>query len=118
MMSYKGYYARVEYDPEDEIFFGRVFGIRDGISFHGDDVKGLKIAFQEAIDDYLAHCAKVGKSPQKSYSGQLMLRVSPTVHAEAALAAEKSGKSLNQWSEEVLSRAARGSTNTDELSAA
>jgi len=35
-----------------------------------------------------------------------MLRVSPTVHANAALAAERSGKSLNQWSEEVLARAA------------
>ena len=107
MMTYKGYHARVEYDPDDELFFGRVFGIRDGISFHADDVQGLKAAFHEAIDDYLDHCAKVGKSPQKSYSGQLMLRVSPTVHANAALAAERSGKSLNQWSEEALARAAQ-----------
>ena len=104
MMTYKGYHARVEYDPDDEIFFGRVFGLTDGISFHADDVKRLKAAL--AIDDYLDHCAKVGKNPQKSYSGQLMLRVSPTVHANAALAAERSGKSLNQWSEEVLARAA------------
>jgi predicted HicB family RNase H-like nuclease len=107
MMTYKGYHARVECDAEDEIIFGRVFGIRDGISFHADDVKGLKAAFHEAIDDYLDHCAKVGKSPRKSYSGQLMLRVSPTVHADAAFAAERAGKSLNQWSEEVLARAAR-----------
>ena len=106
MMTYKGYHARVEYDPDDEIFFGRVFGLTDGISFHADDVKRLKAPFHEAIDDYLDHCAKVGKNPQKSYSGQLMLRVSPTVHANAALAAERSGKSLNQWSEEVLARAA------------
>jgi predicted HicB family RNase H-like nuclease len=39
MMTYKGYHARVEYDPDDEIFFGRVFGIRDGISFHADDAR-------------------------------------------------------------------------------
>jgi len=35
-----------------------------------------------------------------------MFRVSPDVHSKAALAAELSGKSLNQWAEEVLNRAA------------
>jgi predicted HicB family RNase H-like nuclease len=39
MMTYKGYHARVEFNPGDEIFFGRVFGLTDGISFHADDVK-------------------------------------------------------------------------------
>lgn len=41
-----------------------------------------------------------------SYSGQVMFRVSPEVHRKAAMAAELSGKSLNQWAEEVLGRAA------------
>ena len=31
-----------------------------------------------------------------------MFRVSPEVHAQASLAAELSGKSLNQWAEEAL----------------
>ena len=35
-----------------------------------------------------------------------MLRVDPLVHARAATAAEISGKSLNQWGEEILARAA------------
>jgi predicted HicB family RNase H-like nuclease len=35
-----------------------------------------------------------------------MLRVAPQVHAQAAAAAEASGKTLNQWSEEVLAGAA------------
>ncbi len=51
-------------------------------------------------------CAKVGKEPQKSYSGRVMFRVDPEVHRKAAFAAELSGKSLNQWVEEVLNRAA------------
>ena len=37
----------------------------------------------------------------------MMFRVSPEVHRKAALAAELSGKSLNQWAEDVLERAAR-----------
>ncbi len=105
VMNYKGYGARVEYDDADEIFFGRIAGITDAVSFHADTVKDLKAAFHEAVDDYIETCAKLGKLPQKSYSGQLMLRVSPEVHAAAARAAELSGKSLNAWGEEALKQA-------------
>jgi len=58
------------------------------------------------VEDYIEVCAKVGKEPQKTYSGQVMFRVNPDVHRKAAMAAELSGKSLNQWAEEVLDRAA------------
>lgn len=107
-MVYKGYAARIEFDPEDLIFFGRVAGIRDGVTFHSDNVGGLITAFHEAVDDYVETCRKVGKDPQKPYSGNLMLRVKPETHAKASVAAELAGKSLNEWSEEVLSRAAEG----------
>lgn len=105
-MSYKGYSARIEYDDEDGIFVGRLVGIRDGVGFHADTVEGLREAFHEAVEDYLETCAKIGKEPQKAYSGQMMFRVNPEVHRRAALAAELAGKSLNQWAEEVLGKAA------------
>lgn len=105
-MSYRGYAARIEFDAEDEVFAGRIAGIRDVVGFHADNVEDLKAAFHEAVDDYLATCEAVGKEPQKPYSGNLMLRVGTEVHSRAALAAELSGKSLNQWSEEVLADAA------------
>lgn len=101
-MTYKGYAARVEYDDDDGIFFGRLSGIRDGVSFHGETVVELKGAFHEAVDDYVETCAKIGKDPQKPYSGQIMVRVDPMVHARAAMAAELSGKSLAKWTEERL----------------
>ena len=103
----RGYSARIGYDDEDGIFTGRVAGIRDGVGFHADNVNALREAFHEAVEDYLETCAKIGKKPQKPYSGRMMFRVSPEVHRKAALAAELSGKSLNQWAEEVLERAAR-----------
>ncbi|MBL8570201.1 MAG: type II toxin-antitoxin system HicB family antitoxin [Phreatobacter sp.] len=106
VMTYNGYTARVEFDADDEIFFGRIAGVRDGVGFHADTVADLKKAFHEAVDDYIETCAKIGKSPQKPYSGNLMLRIDPAVHARAALAAELAGKSLNQWGEEALSEAA------------
>ena len=69
-------------------------------------VAELKAAFQEAVDDYLETCARIGKDPDKPYSGNLMLRVDPSVHSKVAQAAELAGKSLNQWGEEVLRQAA------------
>jgi predicted HicB family RNase H-like nuclease len=101
-MSYRGYAARVEYDDEDGLFFGRISGIGDGVHFHGETVAELRKAFREAVEGYLEVCAKVGKAPQKPYSGQIMVRVDPQVHARAALAAELSGKSLAKWTEEKL----------------
>lgn len=105
-MSYKGYSARVEYDDEDGIFTGRIAGIRDGVGFHADSVAELREAFHEAVEDYLETCARIGKEPQKAFSGQMMFRVNPELHRRAAVAAELAGKSLNQWAEEVLNRAA------------
>lgn len=107
VMTYKGYSARIEYDDEDGILFGQIAGIRDGVGFHADTVEDLRVAFHQAVDDYLETCAKVGKEPQKPYSGKVMFRVSPELHRKAALAAELAGKSLNQWAEEALARAVK-----------
>ncbi len=104
-MTYKGYAARIEYSDEDGCFIGHIAGIRDVVGFHGGSVEELRTAFEEAVDDYLAACEKSGRAPQKPYSGRLMLRVPPEVHARAAMMAEAHGMSLNQWAAEVLSRA-------------
>jgi predicted HicB family RNase H-like nuclease len=106
ILRHKGYAARVEFDADDGIFFGRIAGIEDGIGFHADSVIGLVAAFEDAVDDYLEICARVGKAPERPYSGKMMLRVSPETHAKAALAAKLAGKSLNQFGEEALRDAA------------
>ena len=106
VMSHRGYFARVEFDPQDEMFVGHVAGLRDIVGFRAEDVASLKAAFREAVDDYLLTCERLGKSPDKPYSGRVMFRVAPDVHAQAALAAEVSGKSLNQFAEEALRSAA------------
>ena len=40
-MEYKGYLGSVEFSEEDEIFFGKVLGIRSLISYEGDNAKDL-----------------------------------------------------------------------------
>jgi len=107
-MTYKRYTARVEFDPRDGIFVGTVIGIADRITFHGEAVDELRADFQAAVDHYLADCEATGRSPLKAVSGKMMLRVSPEVHARALVAAKVEGKSLNQWAEEVLRKAAQG----------
>lgn len=106
VIRHKGYAARVEFDGDDGLFVGRIAGIEDIVGFHADSVHDLVAAFEEAVEDYIETCAKIGKKPEKPYSGNLMLRVDPAVHAKVALAAELSGKSVNQWSEEALKAAA------------
>ena len=106
ILTYKAYSARIEFDADDRIFFGRIAGIRDVLGFHADTVVDLVAAFHEAVDDYITTCASVGKAPERPYSGKLMLRVDPLVHAASVRAAELAGLSLNQWSEEALATAA------------
>jgi predicted HicB family RNase H-like nuclease len=108
-MTYRGYTARIEYDERDNIFAGRILGIRTIISFHGETVAQLRAEFELAINDYLADCKERGVHPEKPASGRLLLRVPPELHGRALVAAQAAGKSLNQWATEVLQDAAQPS---------
>ena len=103
-MEYKGFSARVEYSESDGCIVGHVAGIRDVIGFHGESVAELRAAFEEAVDDYLATCEKLGRAPNKPYSGQFRLRLTPSLHARAAMLAEARGKSLNTWVSEAIEK--------------
>ncbi len=105
VMNYKDYAARIEYSDEDACFIGHIAGIRDVIGFHGESVAELKLAFEESVEDYLATCQKLQRSPHRPYSGKVMLRIEPSLHAQAAIMAETQGKSLNAWAQEALQRA-------------
>ena len=104
-MTHKGYTARVEYDERDNIFVGRVLGIRTMISFHGKTVDQLRKEFRSVVEDYVSDCKEQGVHPEKPASGKILLRVPPEVHGAALVAAKASGKSLNQWATEILQEA-------------
>ena len=107
MMKYRGYVARIEYDEEGRIFAGRLAGIDDIVVFHGSTVDELETAFHESVDHYLEVSDRTGRPAQKPYSGKLMLRINPEIHAAVATASQVQGKSINQWAAEVLDRAAQ-----------
>ena len=105
-LTYQGYAARIEFSSEDECFIGHIAGIQDTVGFHGESVSELKEAFEVAVEDYLEACKVAGKTPLKPYSGKLMLRLKPEIHAAVAIAAELSGLSINQWASDALNREA------------
>ena len=106
MLNYKSYVGQMEVDDEAGIIFGHVLDIRDVITFKGETVAEAKQAFQESVDDYLAFCAEMNQEPDKPFSGKLPFRTTPERHRQLFLAATKSGKSINAWMDEVLTKAA------------
>jgi predicted HicB family RNase H-like nuclease len=108
-ISYKGYTAKIEFDPEDNILFGNIIGIRDTVGFHGESVSEVKASFYEAVDFYLESCAKAGREPDKPFSEKFMVRVDSSLHGKIAAAAVSAGKSLNKWVAETLEQALHAS---------
>ena len=62
IMEYKGYHAIVEFDAEDQIFVGVVFGIADSLSFHGTSVEELEKSFIKVLTVILMHVDILGKN--------------------------------------------------------
>ena len=96
-MEYRGYHASIDFDADDGIFVGEVFGITDSLSFHGTSVEELKQMFEQSIDNYLELCKKIGKEPDKEFKGTFNVRIAPELHKKAALEAQKNNISLNQY---------------------
>ena len=105
-MMHRGYAAKVEYSEEDGCFVGHIVGIRAVVGFDGASVAQLRKAFHQAVDHYIAVCEERGEVPEKPYSGRVMLRLPPEVHARASAAAQVQGLSFNQWAAQVLDTAA------------
>ena len=102
-MKYKGYEAAVKFDEESELFYGEVINTRDVITFQGTSVRELKKAFKDSVDDYLEFCQERNEHPDRPFSGNFVVRISPELHKRLYRKAKMSGKSLNAIVEERLS---------------
>jgi len=102
-MTYKGYIATVHYSDEDKVFFGKIHGINDLVTFEGDTAKSLSNEFHKAVDDYLKTCKTLGKNPDKAFNGVFNIRTGKDLHRKAALLAEKYQISLNDLVKTALS---------------
>jgi predicted HicB family RNase H-like nuclease len=93
---YKEFIGTVSYSSDDRIFYGKIEGIDDLITFEGTTVEELESAFKFMIDQHIADCEKEGKPAEKSYKGVFNIRISPKLHKKASHAALKKGITLNQ----------------------
>ncbi|TGM85074.1 type II toxin-antitoxin system HicB family antitoxin [Leptospira bouyouniensis] len=104
LMEYKGYLGSVHFDSEDEIFYGKIEGIEDLISFEGKSVNEIKKAFIESVDDYLHLCIKVKKDPEKSFKGSFNVRIPTDLHRKAYRKSLIEGISLNQLVQKAIEK--------------
>ena len=101
-MTYNGYLGSVAFSEKDNVFFGKIEGINGLVNFEGESVQELTAAFHEAVDDYLAYCKDEGIEPDKSYTGVLNVRLTPTIHRQIAMLARQAGLTLNAYIKETL----------------
>jgi predicted HicB family RNase H-like nuclease len=107
LMQYKGYYGSVHFDNEDLIFHGKIEFIRALISYEATDAKGLKKAFEEAVDDYLVTCQSQKIEPETPFKGSLNIRLGPELHRRVAIAAKQHHLSINKFIANTLDQAAK-----------
>lgn len=103
ILQYKNYYASVHFSADDEVFYGKILGINDLISFEGASVKELKSSFEEAVEDYVDMCAAINKTPDKTYKGTFNVRVPSALHKQAAIFAATRNITLNEFVKKALS---------------
>jgi predicted HicB family RNase H-like nuclease len=102
LLRYKNFLAHVQYSTDDDVFFGKIEGINDLVTFEGTNTVELKSAFREAVDDYIILCQEHSKDIYKSYKGSFNIRVSPKLHREVSNIALMQGISLNQFVQSAL----------------
>ena len=105
IIEYKGYIGSIEFSQEDELFYGKVQGIRALISYEGTTAAELIADFHNAIDDYLALCKEKGIEPRKPYTGVLNVRLTPEIHSGVAIAAQNAGITINAFIKNAVAKA-------------
>ena len=103
IMEYKGYIGSVEFSERDELFYGKVQGIRSLISYEGSTAAELVADFHGAVDDYLTLCKEEGTKPEIAYKGSLNVRFkNRDTHRRAAVYAMTHDQSLNSFIESAV----------------
>ena len=104
VMTVDGYNARIEYDPEIDMFRGEILGLTGGADFYGKTPKELKAEFKKSLTIFLEVCKEKGIDPRHNYSGKFNLRIPPELHERLAIAAQAEGKSINTLAQEALAQ--------------
>jgi len=56
-LSHKGFIGSINFSPDNQIFFGRIEGINDLVTFESTTVDGLEEAFKHMVDEHIKDSA-------------------------------------------------------------
>lgn len=96
VLEYKGYKGSIDYSSDDDLLVGKVLFIDSLILYHGNTVTEIKDNFHRAIDEYLDHCRRNNKEPNKAYTGSLNVRLGAERHRDIAQLAYRRSTSINE----------------------
>ena len=102
VMTVDGYNAKIEYDPEIDMFRGEILGLTGGADFYGKTPKELRAEFKKSLQVFLEVCREKGIEPRRNCSGRSDLRIPPDLHEKLAIVAQAEGKSINTVAQEAL----------------
>jgi predicted HicB family RNase H-like nuclease len=104
VLTYKGFIGSVNYSATDHVFFGKVEGINDLVTFEGTTVEELENAFRKMVNLHIEDCKREGKPLEKSYKGSFNIRISQELHKKAVQTATSKGLTLNQLVKKAIAR--------------
>ncbi len=104
VMTYKGFIGTVDFSAEDHLFYGKIIGVNDLVTFEGTTVDELEASFRYMVDKHVEDCEAEGRPAEKSYKGVFNIRVGSDLHRKAAQLARMKGITLNQLIKKALQK--------------
>jgi len=104
VLNYKGFIGSVHFSGDDHVFYGKIEGINDLVTFEGESVKELTEAFHFVVDEHIKDCKSENIEVEKSYKGSFNVRLSPELHRKIAIYAKMRGESINKFVSDTLSK--------------
>lgn len=102
VLNYRGFIGSVHFSADDQIFYGKIEGVTDLVTFEGETVKELTEAFHYMVDEHIKDCEAENIAPEKSYKGSFNVRLTPELHKRIADSAKMRGITINKYVYEVL----------------
>lgn len=105
IMQYKNYYGSVHFNDQELFFYGKIEFIRALISYEATTAKGIRKAFEDAVNDYLDLCHAKNIEPETPFKGSLNVRLGPELHRRVTIAAAQKDISVNKFIADTLDKA-------------
>ncbi len=97
LIEINGEKAVVTFDPDIQMLRGEFVELNGGADFYAESVSDLIEEGRKSLAVYLEICRGKGIEPGRKFSGKFNVRLNPSDHAAAVIAAAAAGKSLNEW---------------------